>query len=115
MWFKMNKISFWALVLTVPFLLNCLLTHYCMCGHNAHGQLSNIADFVNDALIFLLMAISLGLSLKDKNYKLVYYLYLLFSVVLVQLLSFIGIIFYLFALYFHFKYHANDEKLNKKV
>jgi len=103
---NINKISFISLIASFPLFLNCTLTHYCMCGHNAHGQLSdNFFQYLNDTMIFVLFAISLGLSLYDKRYKLSYYLLVLFTVVLIQILSFIGLIFYPLILILHMRYH----------
>ena len=111
---KLNQISLISLLATFPLFINCTITHYCMCGHNAHGQLSdNVFQYLNDVIIFLLFAISLGLSLYDKRYKLSYYLSVLFTVVLVQLFSFMGLIFYPLILILHMRYH-NGRKIELK-
>ena len=108
---NLSKISFISLIVSFPLFLNCTLTHYCMCGHNAHGQLSdNLFQYLNDVIIFVLFAISLGLSLYDKRYKLSYYLSVLFTVVLIQILSLMGLIFYPLILILHMKYHNVKEK-----
>jgi hypothetical protein len=82
-----------------------------MCGHNAHGQVTdNFFQYLNDVMIFVLFAVSLGLSLYDKRYKLSYYLYILLLVILIQILSFIGLVFYLFAFVLHKKYHYPKDE-----
>ena len=82
-----------------------------MCGHDAHGQVTdNFFQYLNDVMLFSLFALSLGLSLHNKYYKLSYYLYVGLLILLIEALSFLGLPFYLFVLFLHKPYHKDRDE-----
>ncbi len=100
-----NQISFICFLSTMIFVVRCWFCHHCMCGHTAHGQMESVWEILNDVILVLLLTISLTFSLKDKQYKLGYYVCVLLLYTPMVMMPFFGLLFLPVMVSYHSKYH----------
>ena len=108
---KPHIISLLSLIATIPLLFFCLPYHWCMAGHNAHGQVHGIY-VITDTLLLILLLISLLFSILDKNKKIGYYFmyfFTLFNTFAVRLDGML--ILYVFLLIVHYYTHGEKDEV----